>query len=49
MKHCNDFNVFENVIDEITGNHFNFKFSCSSHSVEVTSEVIEYFLRMTMR
>jgi len=38
-KHCSGFNVFENVIHEITGNNFNFKFSCPSHSVEVTSSI----------
>lgn len=48
-KYCNDFNVFENVINEITQNNFNFKFSCISHRVEVASEVIIYFLQMTMR
>lgn len=48
-KHCNDFNVFDNVIDEITQKNFNFKFSCHPHSVEVTSEVIVYFLQMRMR
>lgn len=48
-KHCNDFNVFQNVIDDITENQFNFKFSCPSRSVEVASEVIVYFLQMRMR
>lgn len=48
-KHCNDFNAFENVIEEITENNFNFKFSCSSHSAEVTTKVIVYFLQMRMR
>lgn len=48
-KHCNDFNVFEKVINDITQENFNFKFSCTFHKVEVASEVIIYFLQMRMR
>lgn len=44
-KYCNDFNVFENVINEITQNNFNFKFSCISHRVEVASEVIVFLCK----
>lgn len=48
-KHCNNFDVFENVINDIIQNNFNFKFSCSFHKVEVASEVIVYYLQMRMR
>lgn len=46
--HCSDFDVFEKVINEITEN-FNFKYPCSLHLVDVTVEIIVYYLQMQMR
>ncbi|KAF0707092.1 BED-type domain-containing protein [Aphis craccivora] len=43
-----DLDVFEKVISDITMN-INFKFSCSLHLVEVTTELIVYYIQMRMR
>ncbi|CAI6343939.1 unnamed protein product [Macrosiphum euphorbiae] len=47
-KYCGDLDVFEKVISDITKN-INFKFSCSIHLVEVTTELIVYYVQMRMR
>lgn len=48
-KHCNDFDVFSKVIDDITEGTFDFNYSCALHCVEVTTEIIVYYLQMRLR
>jgi len=47
-KCCGDLDVFEKVTSDITKN-INFEFSCSLHLVEVTTELIVYYIQMRMR
>lgn len=47
-KYCSDLDVFDKVISDITKN-ISFKFSCNLHLVEVTTELIVYYIQMRMR
>jgi len=48
-KCCIDYDVFEKVVEDITENNFNFKYSCSEHKVDVACEIIVYYLQMRLR
>lgn len=48
-KHCHSYDVFLNVIDEITDSNVNFKFTCALHFTEVATEIIVYYLQMRLR
>lgn len=40
---------FSKVIDDITEGKFNFNYSCAIHCVEVTTEIIVYYIQMRLR
>ncbi|KAE9521372.1 hypothetical protein AGLY_018194 [Aphis glycines] len=46
-RFCMDY-VFEKVVEDITENNFNFKYSCSEHKVDVACEIIVYYLQMRL-
>ncbi|KAF0732993.1 THAP-type domain-containing protein, partial [Aphis craccivora] len=48
-KYCHEFDVFEKVVQDVTGNDFNFKYSCAEHSTEVATEIIVYYIQMRLR
>lgn len=48
-KFCMDYDVFEKVVEDITENNFNFKYTCSEHKVDVACEIIVYYLQMRLR
>jgi len=47
-KYCAELDVFEKVISDITQN-ITFKFPCSLHLIEVTTQLIVYYIQMRMR
>lgn len=48
-KFCMDYDVFEKVVEDITENNFNFKYTCSEHKVDVACEIIVYYLQIRLR
>lgn len=47
--HCHEYDVFDKVIDDIMGKHFNFKYTCKEHVIDVTTEIIVNYIQMRLR
>lgn len=47
--YCHDYNVFDKVIDNITEIDFNFKYPCEEHVIEITTEIVVYYIQMRLR
>jgi len=41
--------VFGKVIDDITKIDFNFKYPCEEHVIEITTEIVVYYIQMRLR
>lgn len=46
---CHEYDVFDKVVDDITGANFNFKFTCAEHIIDVTTEIIINYIQMRLR
>ena len=47
--HCHEYDVFDKVIDDITGKDFNFNYTCLEHVIDVTTEIIVNYIQMRLR
>lgn len=47
--YCHEYDVFDKVIDDITGTNFKFNYTCSKHVIDVTIEIIVNYIQMRLR
>lgn len=47
-EHCMDFDVFNKVIEDITRKQLGFKYTCDKHRLDVTTDILVYYLQMRL-